>query len=420
MNISIVFLKSNNYFYINSPDVLIKLKPMEAKSQPYLTTLTPLRGIAALIIVIYHCSIDIGPFMPDGHTHFLDNAWLWVDFFFVLSGFIMCYAYSKHFKENITRSSYKKYIGARFARVYPLHFITTIWAFVCAVIIVHLTAHMNPFLAEIINPKALPASLLLIQSMHLYFTAPLNTPSWSLSTEWWVYMIFPFVVPFFIRLKKSGQILTGIAIVAFYVFLRYIVGPITPSFHPGPTINIMTDFGFFRCLAGFFAGMLLFTFYEHGSGYRIIKRDWFFLLSFIGALVAMHFGVMDIIIIAFFPFILIAAAYNQTMIKRLLDTRPLQRLGDWSFSIYMVHMPIIFTFYAINVIQNPKLLDDTVKAAPQKPNYVVGMMICLVLVLLTLILAAIFYRFVEIPARNYFNKAFKTKHKEITPETTEV
>jgi peptidoglycan/LPS O-acetylase OafA/YrhL len=393
---------------------------LQSNSQPYLTTLTPLRGIAALIIVIYHSSIDITPFIPNGYTCFLDNAWLWVDFFFILSGFILCFAYGRYFKENIDKSVYKKYIGARFARVYPLHFITTIWVFICAVIIVHFTAHMSPFIAEAINPKALPACLLLIQSMHIYFLTPLNSPSWSLSTEWWVYMIFPFFVPFFFRLGNKGKILIGVAIIIFYIFLRYVLGPLNVSPHPTPTMNITANFGFFRCLAGFFTGMLLYTFYEHCSGFRIIKRDWFFFTVFLGMVAAMHFGVMDIIIIAFFPFILIAAAYNQTLVKRFLDTKVLQRLGDWSFSIYLVHTPIIFTFYAIQVLQNHKLLDDTVKATVQKPDYIVGMYICIALVILTLLIAPLFYRFVEIPSRNYFNKVFETKHKHINPESTEV
>ena len=390
---------------------------MQTKLQPYLTTLTPLRGIAALFIVIYHSNLMFAPILPSGYTQFLDSGWLWVDFFFVLSGFIMCYAYGKYFNERVNKTAYKKYIGARFARVYPLHFITTIWVFICSVIIVHFTAHMNSFLSEIINPKALPACLLLIQSLHIYFTPPLNTPSWSLSTEWWVYMIFPFFVPFFIRLKTAGKIIITMLIVASFILLRYKIGPLS---NPGPSINIMTDFGILRCLAGFFTGMLLFTFYEHRMGFNFIKRDWFFMLSFLGVIAAMHFGIMDIIIVAFFPFILISAAYNQTMVKRFLDTRVLQRLGDWSFSIYMVHVPIIFTFFTIKIIQDHKLIDDTVKAAPQKPNYIACVVMCIALVTLTLILAAIFYRFIEIPARNYFNKTFKTRQKEITPETLEV
>ncbi len=394
---------------------------MQTKSQPYLTTLTPLRGIAALLVVIFHCNLMFVPFLPPGYTEFLNSGWLWVDFFFVLSGFIMCYAYGKYFQKGVSKSAYKKYIGARFARVYPLHFITAIWAFVCAVLIVHFASHLDPFFAAIFNPKALPACLLLIQSMHIYLTAPLNTPSWSLSTEWWAYMIFPFLVPYFIRLKNAGKLFTALFIIAFYIFLRYVLGPISmPAFRPGPTLNVLTDFGFFRCLAGFFVGMLLFTFYEHRAGYSVLKRDWFFVISFMGVIAAMHFGIMDIIIVGFFPFILIAAAYNETRIKRILDTKLLQRFGDWSFSIYMVHVPIIFSFTVYSVYKKPSLFSSFADLGSGKPNYIFGVIMCLLILLLTLSIAAIFYRFIEIPSRNYFNKVFNTKHKEIKPETLEV
>jgi peptidoglycan/LPS O-acetylase OafA/YrhL len=392
---------------------------MQTKSQPYLTTLTPLRGIAALLVVIYHSNLMFIPFLPPGYTHFLDNGWLWVDFFFVLSGFIMCYAYGKYFNNGITKDSYKKYLGARFARVYPLHFITTIWAFVCVVCIVHFSTHLDPFFAEIFNPKAFPACLLLIQSLHLYFTPPLNTPSWSLSTEWWVYMLFPLFVPYFVRLKNPGKLLTALLIIAFYIVLRYWLGPLT-YFKPGPTLNIMTDFGLLRCLAGFFTGMLLFTFYQQDTGYKIIKQDWFFVLSVLGLVAAMHFNIMDIIIVGFFPFILIAAAYNQTRVKSILDTKVLQRLGDWSFSIYMVHVPIIFSFTAFSVYKKPSLFSSFANLISGKPNYTFGIIMCIVLLTLTIVIAAMIYRFAEIPARNYFNKVFKTKHKEIKPETLEV
>jgi peptidoglycan/LPS O-acetylase OafA/YrhL len=393
---------------------------MEPKSHPYLTTLTPLRGIAALLVVVFHCNLMFQQFLPPGYSQFLDTSWLWVDFFFVLSGFIMCYAYGKYFNHNVKMNAYKKYMGARFARVYPLHFITTIWAFVCCAIIVHLAAGLDPVFAEIFNPKALPASLLLIQSMHIgYFTAPLNTASWSLSTEWWVYMIFPFIVPYFTRLKHTGKLVTTIMIVAFFIFIKYVLGP-NKYFHPSPTLNTLTDFGFFRCLAGFFTGMLLFTFYQHRSGYSIIKRDWFFVLSFFGVLAAMHFGVMDLLIVAFFPLIIIAAAYNQTAVKRILDTRVLQRLGDWSFTIYMVHMPIIFTFLIFRVLEKPTRYADFKTLISQKPDYGLGIVMCMVVITLTLLVAALVYRFVEVPARNYFNKAFKTKQRQISVDEVEV
>jgi len=54
------------------------------------------------------------------------------------------------------------------------------------------------------------------------------------------------------------------------------------------------------------------------------------------------------------------------------------------------------------------------------PNYILGFFKCIILLALTILLSALFYRFLEIPARNYFNKKLKTKHKEITIKTLEV
>lgn len=418
---------------------------MQVKPPPYLTTLTPLRGIAALIVVVFHCNIMFIPFIPQGYTRFLDNGWLWVDFFFVLSGFIMCYAYGKYFSGGVKWDAYKRYAGARFARVYPLHFITTIWAFVSVVLILKSATHLDPFFAEVLNPKALPACLLLIQSLHLFFTPPLNSPSWSLSTEWWIYMIFPFMVTYFTHLKGVWKPVMVLFIVGFYVFLRYVIGPQTyfhpgfehavpksamgplTYFHPGPTLNILTDFGLFRCLAGFITGMLTFTFYQHRSGYKFFSRDWFFILCLFGMLAAMHFGIIDLLIVAFFPVIILSAAYNITTIKRILNFRLLQRLGDWSFSIYMVHVPIIWTFTIFAFKKNrfvtadyKVLLADFKAFTGQQPNYIFGLVMCVLIVVITLVISALTYRFIEIPARNYFNKVFKTKRRKISAESVEV
>ena len=389
---------------------------MPINSRPHLTTITPLRGIAALFVVIHHCNVMYRYYLPSTYTHFVENGWLWVDFFFVLSGFIMCYAYSKYFASGVGKSNFRKYIGARFARIYPLNFITAIWAFIVSAIIVYLSPKLDPFMAQIFNPKALPACLLLVQSMHVgYTTAPLNTPSWSLSTEWWAYLIFPFFLPLFIRLKARGKIVGLLLIVAAFIVLRYVLGPISYD-SEGPTINMLTDFGFLRCLAGFFAGMLLFTFYEHRSGENILKHDWFFTIISLGALAAMHFGLMDIVIVAFFPLIILSAAYNQTTVKRILDTRVLQRLGDWSFTIYMVHVPIILTFNMIDVMKDHAYFADLGKLATEKPNYVLNAVMCLPIFALTLIVAGLVYRFVEVPARNYFNGLFNTKRPRVVPE----
>jgi peptidoglycan/LPS O-acetylase OafA/YrhL len=394
---------------------------MDTRTQPYLTTLTPLRGIAALLVVIFHCNLMLNPFMPHRYTHFVESGWLWVDFFFVLSGFIMSYVYGKYFKNGTTGSAYKKYLGARLARVYPLHFFTLIWAIICAMAITRLSTSLDPFFADMFNVKtAVPASLLLIQSLHIFNAAPLNTPSWSLSTEWWVYMIFPLFVPFFSRLKIIGKSLTLIFIIAMFLVIRYWLGPLSGPVKGQPTINLVADFGFIRCLAGFLTGMLLFEFYEAKAGYSILKNSWSFIVFFTGILVAMHFGIMDVIILAFFPFILLTAAYNTSGVKKFLDTRPLQRLGDWSFSIYMVHVPLMMLYWIYSVKKDPGHFSDIMKLITSKPNYGLGVVLCVITVTLTLLVASLTYKYVEVPARNYLNTLFDAKHKIIAVESVKV
>ena len=136
---------------------------MSNQTQPYLTTLTPLRGIAALLVVVFHSNLDLVPFAPALPGHLVENGWLWVDFFFALSGFIIAYVYGSSFRGAVSGSDYKKYIGARFARVYPLHLFTLVWAALAVWYIrSKATGDISPMLNEILNLKAIPASLVMM------------------------------------------------------------------------------------------------------------------------------------------------------------------------------------------------------------------------------------------------------------------
>ncbi|MFC5411063.1 acyltransferase family protein [Larkinella bovis] len=378
----------------------------------YLTTLTPLRGIAALLVVIFHSNLMLAPFINPAITLFVQNGWLWVDFFFVLSGFVLSHAYGANFQEKVSWANYRKYLLARFARVYPLHFLT-LWAAVAVILVIRSMADgLAPFFQIIFGLDTIPACLLLIQSLHLYGTAPLNTPSWSLSTEWWVYMIFPLLVHPFFRLTGLGKWLVAVVIVGLFLGLMYYIIPYysaTPFTQPGvlspPTINTLTDWGLVRCLAGFLLGMLFYELYRSQWAFRWLKRGWAFLVFSIGVCLAMHFGIHELLILAFFPFIILSAAYNDDFIKKTLETRPLQRLGDWSFSIYMVHIPIAFLLIVLFILpQNPRMFSsfEALGAAKTPP----GLPLCLLLVTLTLGVSALTYRYVEVPARNYINQRY--------------
>lgn len=383
------------------------------QSPTYLTTLTPLRGIAALLVVIFHSGIYTMPVIDPAITGLIKEGWLWVDFFFVLSGFVLSHVYGHYFETSITKSRFMSYVGARFARVYPLHLFSLVCITMAAVFIRQEASQIDPILQPMFSYWGFPASLLLIQSMHIFPIAPLNGPSWSLSTEWWVYMLFPLFVGPLRRLPVFGKVLSWLGVAAFYYFLMYFIAP-RYGLTRQVTLNLVADWGFFRCAAGFGLGMLLYDAYQNNWGRKIAGNGLFFTTAFGAVLLAMHTEMHSLLIIALFLPVILSAAYQTGWVKQALSTRPLQRLGDWSFSIYMVHVPIIYLFYIPWLQKKPDLLAHYSPTGPANPDYTAGQIFCVMLICITLAVAALTYNFIEVPARRYLNALFRT-HKPQEP-----
>jgi peptidoglycan/LPS O-acetylase OafA/YrhL len=177
----------------------------------------------------------------------------------------------------------------------------------------------------------------------------------------------------------------------------------------GPkTINMTADFGYLRCLAGFLLGMLTYEWYRSQWGGRLLKRDWVFIVFFGLTLAGMHFNWHELVVVAFFPLVILSAASNTNFVKRVLETKPLQRLGDWSFSIYLVHVLLIQSVWLFWLTGKPDLLKDFGTFFTHTHSHTPGQawLICLGLVSVTLLISALSYRFVEVPLRNYLNRRF--------------
>ena len=86
-----------------------------------LQSLTPLRGIAALWVVLYHYAVIYFPSLhPQTYTQLLGKGYLAVDLFFILSGFVLAHVYREAFTQEVS-GNYLKFLFARIARLYPLH-----------------------------------------------------------------------------------------------------------------------------------------------------------------------------------------------------------------------------------------------------------------------------------------------------------
>lgn len=373
------------------------------KPVTYFSTLTPLRGIAALLTVVFHVSLMVGPLV--NHTQVLSRMYLMVDFFFVLSGFIMCHVYGDLFSGKVTMPAFKKFTIARFARVYPLHFITLLYTVILFYVSAKLGIPKVPVLQVENSGYTIVTNLLLLQSMNLHHWFSWVHASWSISTEWWAYMVFPFLVKPFSKLSSAGKIAITFLCFGGYLFITFIIIPIVPfpaeipfvKIDPNSlSVNVGYQFGFIRCLCGFVLGMMMYQGFKTDWGKKILGNDYAFLLAVLGLFLSMHFGLPDVITIGFLPFILLSAAYGSPSITKLFSAKPLQKLGDWSFSIYLVHQPLLFTIGSIVTYLNPT-------GVLPAPGMLMAWGICLGFIALTLFVSSLTYRFWEVPARKWIN-----------------
>ena len=120
-----------------------------------------------------------------------------VSLFFVLSGFILTYNYADTFRDGVSGASYKRFVWDRLTKIYPVHFLT--------LLLVLPIASFSPHLP--LDWRAVPVHLLLLQCFWPSSTPPfakhLNVPSWSISCEWFFYLLAPVVM--FLVFGKSRR-----------------------------------------------------------------------------------------------------------------------------------------------------------------------------------------------------------------------
>ncbi|CAN5595075.1 acyltransferase [soil metagenome] len=388
-------------------DISEKVKPVT-----YLSNLTPLRGVAALLTVVFHLWIQFGSaLVGEGATAF-NRMYLMVDFFFVLSGFIMCHVYGERFAKGVTKQAFKKFTIARFSRVYPLHLVTLLYA----ILLFAFTGYLGipKDIVEIENSwYSILTNILLLHAMNLHKWFNWVHASWSISTEWWAYMIFPFLVQPFMKIGKIGKVLVCAACLAGYLVITYFLVPLVtvppsiPFVKVDPadlSINVAYQFGIVRCLCGFLLGMMMYQGYTAGWGKKIFGNGFTMLALTIILFIGMHYQVPDIFTVSLLPLILLCGSYGSKSIDRIFSTTVLQKLGDWSFSIYLVHQPVLFTIGKIVTYLSMGNAGKTATGPPPQPTMLNAWLISAGIITLILLISSLSYRFLEVPARTWINK----------------
>ena len=333
-------------------------------------SLTALRGVAALWVVFYHVRnhFDVkltGPLVQHGY--------LAVDMFFVLSGFIMYYVYAGAYQTG--RFGYWDFLLKRFARLYPVHFVTLLAA--VAIFLAGGLLGIMPDYAD--HMRQIWLHLLLLHGWGLSDSLYLNYPSWSISAEFFAYLTFPLTCALVLRLKPWPGFLAMLAVffVFWWVIDVWLKGVLGNNF-----FRMTFNYSFLRILPEFLMGLATARLVLAQEGPRKRQLGLAALPVAAALMVTGLWTEHEVIFVAGVP-LLIGGLY-------LTDhpmPRPAVYLGLISYSIYMVHGLIeMVGFTAVE-----RVFGFPVDMVPiwLLPVFIAGVLVA----------AALLYHLVEVPAR---------------------
>ena len=291
-----------------------------------------MRGCCAVMVAAYHLN-------PPGHSllgPLLAHSYLWVDFFFVLSGFVIAHGYADHIADGRQAGIF---MVKRLARIYPLH-IAVLAVYVCLELTRSFTAGAHAAMADhppFTSWTSLPslfANIGLVQGLGLFDVLTWNGPSWSISCEFWTYGLFALVL-----LSFAGRSVWAWAALATAALM-------TLGLSQKPTMNIVDGLAIVRCAAGFFAGVLVQRAYRAffatslsttwaGPGYSVL--EWTAALATLAFVAFLGDGRVSLLAPVVFAGLVFILAMERGSLSRVLNTSLPAWLGRLSYPIYMVH-----------------------------------------------------------------------------------
>jgi len=271
-----------------------------------LAGLQTLRGIAANLVVFFHC-LAIGLLPKYGFQSqfesftFLRNFWSGVDLFFCISGFVMCYSYLN------SKVSGWDFFRARVIRIVPIY-----WIFTTAIFVTSIFAGFPPDYNWLIQ------SLLFF--VDLENRSPILAVGWTLQYEMFFYLLFAIIILFFARNRfyflSLSLLITVIIQNNHRIILEFIFGGIAYLLYKSHFFKRfkITFFGLFFAVYVF----SLFALKENVAlNYRVV-----------------FFGIPSLFIVA--------SVANMNMPKYSLQT-----VGGYSYSLYLIHFPLLSIYFKI-------------------------------------------------------------------------
>lgn len=348
--------------------------------------LTSLRFFAALAVVVMHFLIEF-PIVTSGEG-LVGRLYLAVDFFFILSGFILTHTYVASIEAG-TFSPYNFYIK-RLARIYPVHFVTFLAAALatCATIF-----FLGVFYDRGDSFACFLRGVLLIHAWGFNNDLCFNGPSWSISAEWFAYLLFPLLVPEILRRGAGLSAILSVILLTALCYLLYISG--------AKPFTQLTTIGILRIVPEFTLGAALYligrkTSLKYASGKSlaaVILAIFLFLVSHVPD---------AFIVLLFAAVIVIVAEQARNNTPSILNKPLLIYWGEASYSLYMIHL-VLWKAMVVPVLMREndgsKIFDHWFWIA-----WLIAFLLCFVF-------ASLSYKFIESPARSKIKQYFLKKEQ---------
>ncbi len=345
----------------------------------YLPALTGLRFVLAAWVMVHHLA---GPGMmlysavaelPAPLRLLAKGGYLAVQTFFLLSGFVLARGYAR---ARWNRTSIIRYLSARFARIYPAYLLSL--AIVCYFIARFLA---RPAISSQSKALALFDYAFLLQGWRNGGGPGWNTPAWSLSCELFFYLLLPAVLPFIWRAGRRAFA----CIVAASFIAPVVLAHLNVPFYWKP-IHHFGDF-----IMGIAAARVFTGFELRHNGKRLAARLYLPAIAAGAALIAYPHALegtyldLNTALRPLNAVALIGLAFGGGLIAKALATRAIQYLGEASYSMYILHVPLLWWY------GNGGLKRMHLPAGPAALVYMAGVVVA----------AALSFELVEKPASRW-------------------
>lgn len=308
-------------------------------------SLTALRFFAAIFVVAHHYVLLGYPKGPSWFLNFLHNGPHAVSFFFILSGFVLSYGHFRCRRDGTLRA--RDFWAARLARIFPIYALA-----LCVAFPFFLYSYLK---AENISALKFGMSLILVPTL-LQAWLPLtalswNTPAWSLSVEAFFYLIFPFIINRFAWKISSRS------------FILWLVGAsalegirlhwLTQTNESSNLRHLISYFPLLH-LPKFLLGIILAKYYVEMQRSEVLLRHagkltWLavaMVLVLLTIPASFPQSLIGALLISAFSILTFCASCIREKGAIYLNTQSAVSLGEASYGIYILHLPICM-WYAV-------------------------------------------------------------------------